>query len=127
MGPSAARPLDGELMNASISPGKVDSVSDDRCTAEWATRVLFEHGMPPDEIREVLTTEDPRAVRRHLELHRERLVEELIDRRRTLESLERVLVDGLQQKTVDQPSSTVQSRLCSTSEWCHSGSTNRPA
>jgi hypothetical protein len=51
-------------------------------------------GMPPEEIRVVLVTDDPRMVRRHLELHRERLMEELIDRRLTLAALERELADA---------------------------------
>jgi hypothetical protein len=85
-------------MNVSISPGTIDSVSDDRGTAEWATRVLLDHGMPPDEIREVLTTDDTRVVRRHMELHRERLVEELFDRHRTLASLERALSDSASER-----------------------------
>jgi hypothetical protein len=85
-------------MNVSISPGTVDSVSDDRGTAEWATRVLLDYGMPPDEIREVLTTDDTRVVRRHMELQRERLVEELFDCHRALTSIERVLSDAASER-----------------------------
>ena len=50
--------------------------------------------MPPEEIRAVLDTDDPRLVRRHLELHRERLIEELVDRRRTLAELELELAEA---------------------------------
>jgi len=49
--------------------------------------------MPSDEIGTVLTTDDPELVRRHLELHRERLDEWLADQRRTLAALERLLAD----------------------------------
>lgn len=63
-------------------------------TAVLAERILRQLGMPPDEIRAVLDTDDPRQVRRHLELHRERLVEELIDRRRRLAAVERELADA---------------------------------
>jgi hypothetical protein len=59
-----------------------------------AERILRQLGMPPEEIRAVLDTDDPRQVRRLLELHRERLVEELIDRRRRLATLERELADA---------------------------------
>jgi hypothetical protein len=47
--------------------------------------------MPPEEIRAVLAAEDPVIVRRHLELHRERLEEGLAEERRTLSALERLL------------------------------------
>jgi hypothetical protein len=48
--------------------------------------------MPPDEIRWVLTAEDPGIVHMILELHRERLEEELAERRNALDELERWLV-----------------------------------
>jgi len=85
-------------MNVSVSPGTVDSVSVDRGTAEWATCVLLDQGMPLDEIREVLTTDDTRVVCRHMDLHRERLVEGLFDCHRTLTSLERVLSDAASER-----------------------------
>jgi hypothetical protein len=44
--------------------------------------------MPPEEIRAVLTADEPELVRRYLELHRERLEEGLADRRRTLSEVE---------------------------------------
>jgi hypothetical protein len=96
--PSAVRPLEEKEMNVSILPGTVDSLSDDRGTAEWATRVLLDHGMPPNEIRAVLTTDDTRVVRRHMELHQERLLEELLDCRRALEELEGVLSDAARER-----------------------------
>jgi hypothetical protein len=63
-------------------------------TGAPAERVLRDMGMPPEGIRMVLVADDPRLVRRHLELHRERLMEELIDRRLTLAALERELADA---------------------------------
>jgi hypothetical protein len=63
-------------------------------TSAPAERVLRDLGMPPEEIRAVLYSDDPRQVRRRLELHRERLVEELIARRRTLAELEVELADA---------------------------------
>ena len=47
-------------------------------------RTLWHQGMPVDEIRAVLTTDDPVVVRRHLELHQERLQEWVSDQQRTL-------------------------------------------
>lgn len=45
--------------------------------------------MPLDEIRTLLTADDPEIVHRHLELHRERLEERLAAQVRTLASFER--------------------------------------
>ncbi len=53
--------------------------------------VLQSHEMPLDDIRAVLTTDDPELVHRYLELHRERLEEWLTDQRRILAELERRL------------------------------------
>ena len=58
----------------------------------WTEHALRAYEMPPDEIRAVLTAHDPRTVRRYLELHRERLQEQLEDKLRRLEVLEAVLV-----------------------------------
>jgi hypothetical protein len=103
-------------------------------------RVLVELGMPPEEIQAILVAEDPRLVRRHLELHLERLIEELMDRRRTLELLERELADAALGRARPDPvqsveaggsstepsSRTVQNGLCATSQGWPSGSTNTP-
>ncbi len=67
-------------------------------SASMTTRAavtLRRQGMPPEEIRTVLAAEDPVIVRRHLELHRERLEEWLAEERRTLCSLERLLTDAI--------------------------------
>jgi hypothetical protein len=47
--------------------------------------------MPSNEIRAILSADDPVTVRRHLELHRERMEEWLEDQRRILDSLESAL------------------------------------
>jgi len=50
--------------------------------------VLRQCRMPSDEIRWILTAEDPAVVHMILELHRERLEEELAERGRALAELE---------------------------------------
>jgi hypothetical protein len=57
-------------------------------TPETAADVLRRCQMPPDEIRWVLIAEEPGIVHMILELHRERLDEELAERRRMLAELE---------------------------------------
>ncbi|HEU4865784.1 MAG TPA: hypothetical protein VF028_08545 [Actinomycetota bacterium] len=56
-----------------------------------AAALLREAGMPPDEIRTIVTTADPELARRYLELHLERLEERLAAQRRSLASVERLL------------------------------------
>lgn len=50
--------------------------------------------MPIDEIRSVLDADDPAIVRRHLELHRERLAERLDEQRRLVGGIEEILLQG---------------------------------
>jgi hypothetical protein len=64
--------------------------SDVRVEAEEALRRCQ---MPPDEIRWVLTADDPAVVHMVLELHRERLEEELAERRKALGELEAWLTE----------------------------------
>jgi hypothetical protein len=52
--------------------------------------------MPPDEIRWVLTAEDPGIVHMILELHRERLDEELAERRKALGEVEACLAERME-------------------------------
>lgn len=66
-------------------------------------RVLRNLGMPPEEIRAVLDADDPRQVRRHLELHHERMLEDLFERRRTLTALEAELADAALERSNDRP------------------------
>jgi hypothetical protein len=57
----------------------------------WAAEAPESAAMPQHEIRAVVTAEDPEVARRYLELHGERLEEELADRRRTLATVIRLL------------------------------------
>jgi hypothetical protein len=57
-------------------------------------RMLRRQGMPAKEIREILITNDGELIRRHLELHRERLDERLADERRAVADLERDLIEA---------------------------------
>lgn len=54
--------------------------------------------MSRDEIRIVLTTADRELIRRHLELHLERLEEQLSDQRRNVAAVERVLAEATQRQ-----------------------------
>lgn len=56
-----------------------------------AAEVLRRCRMPEDEVRWVLTADDPAVIHMILELHRERLEEELAERRMRLQELELVL------------------------------------
>jgi hypothetical protein len=56
-----------------------------------AVATLIEQGMPDDEVRAVLSAHDPTIVRRHLELHRERLAERLAEQRAAVDHAESLL------------------------------------
>jgi hypothetical protein len=62
--------------------------SDPIASAVWTLR---EQGMPPSEIAAVLEVEEPRVLRRYMELHAERLTERLATERRALTEIERFL------------------------------------
>jgi hypothetical protein len=57
--------------------------------------LLVDQGMPRDEVRSVLAARDPRIVRRHLEFHRERLMERALDDRGAVDRVEAALVSRL--------------------------------
>jgi hypothetical protein len=61
-----------------------------------AVLTLRRQRMPLPEIRAVLSADDPRIVRRHLELHRERLEEWVAEQRSVLASLQRSLTETLE-------------------------------
>jgi DNA-binding transcriptional MerR regulator len=61
-----------------------------------AVGTLRRNRMPRAEIRAVLAADDPEVVRRYIELHRERLEEQLEDRRRALDALARSLTAHMQ-------------------------------
>ena len=62
-------------------------------------RTLRDQGMPDLEIRAVLSSGDTVLVRRYLELHGERLGEQLLAQRQTLADLERLLVDAIEERS----------------------------
>ena len=64
----------------------------------WAEMVLRDQEMPPDELRVVLTTGDHELVRRHLELHLERIEECLITQRRSVAAAERILIEAAKRR-----------------------------
>jgi hypothetical protein len=66
-----------------------------RTSMAWAVETLMLSGMPAEEIRAVLSADDPATVRRFLELHRERLEEGVAEHRRRLASLERCLIEAI--------------------------------
>jgi hypothetical protein len=80
------------LDRASSTPDPVLAVSS-RSVA-WAEFVLRDQGMPADELLVVLTTADHELVRRHLELHLERVEEWLITQRRSVVAAERILIEA---------------------------------
>ena len=59
----------------------------------WAERVLRDQGMPREELGVVLTSEDAEIVRRHLDLHLERLEESFDGQRRRAASAHRILTE----------------------------------
>ena len=61
----------------------------------WAADVLRAQRMPAAEIGAVLDASDAEEVRRHLELHGERLQELVIEQLRTLSRVERLLTEAL--------------------------------
>jgi hypothetical protein len=59
----------------------------------WAARVLRAQRMPEDEIEALLEAADAEQIHRRLELHAERLQEELLEGLRTLSRLERLMTE----------------------------------
>ena len=69
-----------------------------RGSIAWAEIVLRDQEMPPDELRIVLATTDRELVRRHLELHLERIEEWLITQRRSVAAAERILIEAAKRR-----------------------------
>jgi DNA-binding transcriptional MerR regulator len=63
-----------------------------RAAPEPLAATLVEQGMPLEEVRSILDADDLAIVRRHLELHRKRLAEQLEDQLRAVGRVERLLV-----------------------------------
>ena len=69
----------------------------------WAARALRRQEMPSEEISAIFTAEDPAIVHIYMELHRERLQEQLGDRLRMLDRLERILTGTVAGSTHSHP------------------------
>lgn len=80
----------GTLRRPVVDPD-LESDGLDVSSLKRAAALLRESRMPPDEIRTIVTTAEPELVRRHLELHIERLEEWLAAQRRNLASVEELL------------------------------------
>lgn len=74
-------------LRRSAGPGRTGR----RGSIALAAEVLRNLGMRPAEIDEILESQDPRLVHRHLELHRERLEERLAEQRAMLAWTEALL------------------------------------
>jgi hypothetical protein len=93
--------LAGEVRRArktrSLRPATAAKASRDELSPEasWrlalATPTLMDQGMTAEEIDAILGANDPEVVRRHLELHEERLEERFADQRRTIGRLIQVI------------------------------------
>jgi hypothetical protein len=59
----------------------------------WAESVLRDQGMPHEEVLAVLGSEEAETIRRHLELHMERLEERYAGQRRRAASARRILTE----------------------------------
>ena len=68
-----------------------------------AEDVLRRCQMPPDEIRWILTADDPAVVHMILELHIERLEEELTERREALGQLDACLRERTAEASAPAP------------------------
>ena len=74
--------------------GSVGTGGRDGAPHRWAVAVLSDQGMPPEEIATMLDAEEPQAVHRFLELHRERLEEYLMGQRMIVELIEVLLTEA---------------------------------
>lgn len=74
--------------------GSVSTGGRDGAPHRWAVAVLSDQGMPPEEIATMLDAEEPQAIHRFLELHRERLKEYLMGQRMIVELIEVLLTEA---------------------------------
>jgi hypothetical protein len=66
----------------------------------WAIGRLWEQGMPSDEIAAIVAAQEMQLVYRLLELHEERLEEQLMDQRRVLGRIELLLTEAIRRRRV---------------------------
>ena len=90
----------------------VDVVVEPTAERTWAAMVLLEQEMSPSEVRAVLTTHDPKLVRRFIELHRERLEEGLLTQRRRLAAVERILTRDTERQAQEPIPSLLDASTC---------------
>jgi hypothetical protein len=76
----------------------------------WAAHVLRQQGMPALERDAVIGADDPRTIRRYMDLHRERLEERLMDQRAVVECIEVLLTETIRTGLPETPTR-------STDEW----------
>jgi hypothetical protein len=88
-----ARTIDGRrASHPDLRFGQHDPVHWDRVL--WAAYALRAHGMPQGEVHSLLATDDPRLIRRHMDLHRERLEERFADHRELVDTIEGLLLEA---------------------------------
>jgi DNA-binding transcriptional MerR regulator len=78
-------------MTVSLVARAADRPSSHRPSTAWVARALRAQGMPRDEVRALLSADDAEVVHRFVELHEERLQEQLATRIRTIRDIERSL------------------------------------
>jgi hypothetical protein len=83
-----------------------------RDSMSWAAHVLREQGMPALERHAVFGTDDPRTIRRYLDLHRERLEEQLMDQRAVLECIEVFLTETIRTRSPETATGSVDEATC---------------
>jgi hypothetical protein len=90
----SARTIDGRRAGQHPDPrfGQHDPVHRDHVL--WAAYALRAHGMPQGEVHSLLATDDPSLIRRHLELHRERLEERFADHRALVNTIGGLLLEA---------------------------------
>jgi hypothetical protein len=73
----------------------------------WAIDRLWEQAMPSEEIATIVAARETQLVHRFLELHEERLEEQLMDQRRVLGRIELLLTEAIRERrgrpTSDEP------------------------
>jgi hypothetical protein len=88
----------------------MDGLSSVSGSIAWAISTLRDQGMPFEEIATILGTAEPLMVHRYLDLHWERLEEQLGEQRRTLGRLEELLTARSIEATARSPQKRGRSR-----------------
>ena len=91
--PGSARTIDGRRAER-VDPRFDQHDPVDRDRVLWAAYALRAQGMQQGEVHSLLAADDPRLIRRHLDLHRERLEERFADHREIVNSIEGLLLEA---------------------------------